>query len=140
MVLNARSTPLNFAGFGDYVVNAGTEFGIKLQIDGSLDSYTDNEIFYDHSGGGTCYGDSGGPAFVQRDGVLYVGGVTARGDADCISWGASTRVDAFESFIQDFLDQSGNEPPPECGRNKDTCTTDDDCCSGDCRDGQCKGN
>jgi len=104
---------LNFAGFG--VTEAGSS-GVKLQADGVLagtgcavsscrgSSDTATQISYaQDSGTGPCYGDSGGPAFVARSGTTYLGGVTSYGDADCTLYGVSTRVDAFETFISDFV-------------------------------------
>ncbi|MBU1534868.1 hypothetical protein KKF84_06085, partial [Myxococcota bacterium] len=57
--------------------------------------------------GGICHGDSGGPALVTRSGQQYVGGVHSfviHNDLDvCDYFGASTKVDNFENFIEDFI-------------------------------------
>jgi hypothetical protein len=53
--------------------------------------------------GGTCYGDSGGPAFwTQPDGTEILVGVTSWGDAQCVPSAFNHRVDIPErlSFIQ----------------------------------------
>ncbi len=50
--------------------------------------------------GGTCYGDSGGPAFwTEPDGTEILVGVTSWGDAQCVSSAFNYRVD-----IPDTLD------------------------------------
>jgi secreted trypsin-like serine protease len=109
---------LNFAGFGEQ--EDGT-YGVKLQVDGTLDGFgcsaTDcncqvppgipaHQICYKQSppatGSGPCFGDSGGPAFVYRNGKAYVAGMTSYGDQYCTIYGVSTRADAFESFIHGF--------------------------------------
>jgi secreted trypsin-like serine protease len=51
---------------------------------------------------GPCSGDSGGPAFVDRSGTIYVGGITSFGDAACRTYGVSTRVDAYESWLEGY--------------------------------------
>jgi hypothetical protein len=52
--------------------------------------------------GGTCYGDSGGPAFWNEDGTKILVGVTSWGDAQCVATGFNYRVDIPETL--DFLD------------------------------------
>lgn len=56
--------------------------------------------------GGTCFGDSGGPAFyTSTDGTEIVVAVVSWGDAMCISTGFNYRVDIPESlnFIQSVI-------------------------------------
>jgi hypothetical protein len=53
--------------------------------------------------GGTCYGDSGGPAFwTEADGTEILVGVTSWGDSPCVSSGFNYRVDIPETL--DFID------------------------------------
>jgi secreted trypsin-like serine protease len=57
--------------------------------------------------GGTCGGDSGGPAFwVDDEGQEILVGITSWGDAPCVATGFNYRVDIPEtlSFIQGVLD------------------------------------
>jgi hypothetical protein len=61
------------------------------------------QISYAQPVSGPCNGDSGGPAFVARGGLVFVGGITSYGDARCTQYGVSTRVDAFEGFIAAFV-------------------------------------
>ena len=51
---------------------------------------------------GTCYGDSGGPAFYEdADGKLWLVGITSWGDANCIATGFDYRVDIATTL--DFI-------------------------------------
>ncbi len=123
-------TVLNFAGFGRA---SNGSFDVKLQVNGTLGglgcsvsgcSGTPNDleratqISYRQPSGGPCSGDSGGPAFVSRGGTMYVGGMTSWGDFACTQFGVSTRADAYEDYIQDFIgvpptpDPGPGDPPP----------------------------
>ncbi len=55
--------------------------------------------------GGTCYGDSGGPAFWNEDGTEILVGITSWGDAQCVATGFNYRVDIPETldFINDVI-------------------------------------
>ncbi len=125
---------LNFAGFGQ---DENGDSGVKLQVDGTLgglgcsvggcpdggDAAT--QISYSQPTSGPCFGDSGGPAFVDRAGTIFVGGLTSYGDSGCSVYGVSTRVDAFQSYIDAFI---GVPPePPDCSA--------DGICNGDCAPG-----
>jgi len=114
---------LNFAGFGYTETGA---YGTKLQVDvpfGALgcgvsgcpsgytsSTWTGMAFSYEQDGtsssrsddSGPCSGDSGGPAFIERAGTVYVAGVTSWGDSACRSYGVSTRVDAYESWIEGY--------------------------------------
>src|SRR5690606_35169171 len=99
------------------------------------------QISYTQYDSGPCFGDSGGPAFVQRGGTWYLGGITSWGDAYCTQFGVSTRVDAYASWIAAF---SSVPEPPDCSANG-TCNAecpagaDPDCAptGGSCGDGVC---
>jgi secreted trypsin-like serine protease len=57
--------------------------------------------------GGTCYGDSGGPAFyTEPDGSEVLVGITSWGDAQCVSSGFNYRVDIPDTldFIASVID------------------------------------
>ncbi len=79
--------------------------------------------------GGTCSGDSGGPAFIVRDSVEYVAGITSYGDWRCSHFGCSTSVDGHQAFIDEVV---GTEKPVG-----DRCATSSQCQSGYCVDGYC---
>ena len=57
--------------------------------------------------GGTCYGDSGGPAFwTEPDGTEILVGITSWGDMPCVASAFNYRVDIPETldFIDDVID------------------------------------
>ncbi|HOX47464.1 MAG TPA: trypsin-like serine protease [Myxococcota bacterium] len=113
-----NTTTVDFSGFG---LTENDTDGVKLHVDGTIAlvcagpadcTYSGNDVVamsfaYSQAGsiGGPCSGDSGGPAFVVRDGVEYVAGVTSYGDQQCTDYGVSTTVSAFEAFIADYLDE-----------------------------------
>ncbi|MFV8258124.1 S1 family peptidase [Bdellovibrio bacteriovorus] len=84
---------------------AGTLRTTELKVKRSL--YGTTEIMLDQSiRKGICSGDSGGPAYVQKDGRLYLMGVASRGDSlpipltpDCFMMSIFTRVDAYTPWI-----------------------------------------
>jgi uncharacterized protein (TIGR03382 family) len=130
---------LEFVGFG---VTETNSYGTKMTVTDVLEWVCtspggcdlgggafaeDNTICYDQVPGGPCSGDSGGPAFVWRGGVEYVGGITSYGDENCVQFGCSTKVDAFQQEIVDFMG----------GENGAPCTGAADCDSGFCVDGVC---
>jgi MYXO-CTERM domain-containing protein len=86
-----------------------------------------NTLCYDQTPGGPCSGDSGGPAFLLRGGQEYVAGVTSYGDQNCSWYGCSTKVDAFEGWINDFIG----------GVNGSSCSSAGQCNSGFCENGVC---
>lgn len=53
--------------------------------------------------GGTCYGDSGGPAFwTEDDGTEILVGITSWGDGNCVATGFNYRVDISDTL--DFIE------------------------------------
>ena len=57
-------------------------------------------LYFDRTAGGTCNGDSGGPALVTVNGTEYVAGLTSYGDKTCARFDIHTAVqDFYESFI-----------------------------------------
>jgi trypsin len=138
---------VNFAGFGQ--TETGTS-GVKLQVDGTIDALgcgvsgcpsagdTATQFSYAQPSSGPCFGDSGGPAFIYRSSGTYVAGLTSYGDSYCNIYGVSTRVDAFEAEILDFI--GGTEPPPvDTGVEPppaDYCNNDGVCDDGESCDGR----
>ena len=55
--------------------------------------------------GGTCYGDSGGPAFWEEDGTEILVGITSWGDLPCVASAFNYRVDIPDTldFIKDVI-------------------------------------
>ncbi|MBW2700716.1 MAG: trypsin-like serine protease [Deltaproteobacteria bacterium] len=133
-VQNSPGIDLDFAGFG---ADEHNEYDVKLHYVGVLGSIQSSTQIYYTQGfaqgeGGPCFGDSGGPAFVVRNGTTYVGGMTSYGDSSCAEYGVSTRADAYEALINDFV---GIVVEPFCGDGN--CDAGEDCanCADDC--GEC---
>lgn len=93
--------PLTFVGFG-YELVAGelVGTGVKRQVDMPLASIDARTFLYSVPGQNTCYGDSGGPAFLSDGQQLQLAGVTSKGDVDCTSHGVDTRLDAYAAWFQ----------------------------------------
>ncbi len=74
---------------------------------------TKSEVRLDESKGqGTCSGDSGGPAFVQKEGQYYVFGVTSRGNLLCNEEGVYTSLVAHQAWIEKSLAKWGLKIQP----------------------------
>ena len=135
----------NFAGFGQTETGSS---GVKLQVDVPLGGLgcsvagcpgsgnASTQVSYSQtSGDGTCFGDSGGPMFTDRAGTWYVSGITSYGDSSCTVYGVSTKVDAYESWISDFVGTSDTGGGGGGGGGGDTADTGTS--SGSCGDGVC---
>lgn len=77
----------------------------------------------------TCSGDSGGPAYIEKDGVTYLAGVHSFGIEGCMSpHNGDTRV---ELFAEDFVLPWIQENDPACGADllcaRIGCIDDPDC-------------
>ncbi len=146
---------INFAGFGrDELGNSGVLLQVDLPLGGlgcTVEGCPDGGdsatmMSYAQVEAGPCFGDSGGPAFFHRDGAPYVAGVTSYGDQWCTIYGVSTRTDAFDGWISEFMyvpDCSADGTcNPECGVGEDPdCSTGPDCsadgvCNGECAPGE----
>jgi hypothetical protein len=164
---------LHLVGFGQEFADDSNSYGVKLEGDAVLsDVLPDNQIEHAYDAtdpdndNAICFGDSGGPAIVERDGSQYVGGVASYVTYPyCENTGVHTKVDAYADFINDFAgaycgdgacngdetcdscpDDCGVCPAPECGDG--ACNGDETCdsCPGDCGacpecgDGACNGD
>ncbi len=124
--------PVVMVGFG-VTVESANDAGIKRSGVATLFSVAPAEVSGMNPGelatsndpDGTCNGDSGGPTFMQLNGVEYVVGVTSRGstgangvDEPC-GQGRSiaTRPDSHAAFIDAFI---GGEVTPPGGGGDDT--------------------
>jgi secreted trypsin-like serine protease len=93
------------AGYGStnaYVTDhAGELRKVSVDIDGTLGQ---TEISLDQSHGkGACWGDSGGPAFLQSGNELLLWGVTSRstGARDCAEGSVYTKLSSYKDFIKE---------------------------------------
>lgn len=95
------------------------DFGIKRVGYTPIDGLTPRLITWDFDRlfeSNTAPGDSGGPAFLLRDGVYFVAGVTSGGDKPNAGLGDhsfNTRVDAYQSWIDSILSLPGGPPPDD---------------------------
>ncbi len=128
---------LDHAGFG-YSDLALTQLGVKLHDEVPLGGMgctvtgcpagqpVTTQFSYVQNDEGPCSGDSGGPAFIDRGGTIYVAGVTSYGDAACDLYGASTHVAAFDAWISAFIGGGGGGGGgPVCGNG--TCEVGESC-------------
>ncbi len=94
------------AGFGTTLANGrGQDEGTLRKVTLTLQNpaYEKTELLFPLSstGGSTCHGDSGGPAYATLNGKLTLIGVTSRGTgADCRNVSIFTSVAAHAAFIQ----------------------------------------
>ncbi len=58
----------------------------------------------------SCGGDSGGPVFIEVDGVARLAGVTSFGDLACTT-GTNTRLDVHAAFVQEAIDGASLPAP-----------------------------
>ncbi len=139
------SQPLEYVGFGETETGSA---GVKLTITSDLNwictspsgctvgsgyPASANTICGDLSLGGTCHGDSGGPAFVFRNGQEYVAGITSYGDEYCDYYGCSTKVDEFQTFIGDFVGGELGSPCTDAGTCLSGLCVDGVCCQSECQ-------
>lgn len=94
---------LELAGFGLTSGDSKDTNGLLREVGvplASIDSAS-KEISYGPgaNGKGSCNGDSGGPAFVQRGGKLVLVGATSRGDEACTQSGIYTDVRQFTDWL-----------------------------------------
>ncbi len=65
----------------------------------SIKYISQSEFVLDEKKSGTCVGDSGGPVFLEKEGRLYLVGVTSRGDLLCDGEGVYTSLPSFMNWI-----------------------------------------
>jgi trypsin len=111
-------------GYGLSDVQRQSGAGTKRQVTTVLDDFDNLLLHIGNTGQSGCSGDSGGPAFMNINGVETIVGVTSFGSQDCSGGGYYTRIDQYVSFIQQYL---GACSPMCAGR---TCGPDG--CGGSC--------
>jgi secreted trypsin-like serine protease len=93
---------LVLAGYGLTSVTGIDRSGTLRRVTTAITalSSTRKEIeFGNNPGRSACMGDSGGPAFVIRAGILRLVGVTSRGSPQCDQDGIYTDARYFKPFI-----------------------------------------
>ncbi len=104
---------VTIVGFGVTSEN-GSDSGLKRVGQTPLDS-VDTEIMWSGvEGSATCYGDSGGPNFMQIGGQMTVVGVTSFGTSICGEpYDGAVRVDSYADWISAYIDGVDPDWPPE---------------------------
>jgi secreted trypsin-like serine protease len=95
----ARGSSLALAGFGQ--TEAGGT-GRLYYTSVNVSSQTNNEITVYLNGTGSCYGDSGGPAYVSSGGRLQVIGATSRGQSGCQGSSIYTNVAYHLNWLENW--------------------------------------
>ncbi|RMH36534.1 MAG: hypothetical protein D6689_22430 [Deltaproteobacteria bacterium] len=93
---------VRLVGYGVTDPNGGGG-GRKREGIAAISNFDALDFAYASAPAQTCFGDSGGPAFVLVDGVEVLAGVTSRGDADCAEIGIDTRVDVYADWIDTYV-------------------------------------
>ncbi len=93
-------------GFGVSNAAAGTGSGIKRSADLTLDDLQEQFLVSYATDDGTtiCSGDSGGPQFIDVDGVWVQAAVHSWADADCVTYSGSTRTDLVWDWVLDEVE------------------------------------
>ncbi|AHZ83832.1 hypothetical protein Bb109J_c3226 [Bdellovibrio bacteriovorus] len=101
-----KGAEIVLAGYGIADGKTGDGIGTlrttKVKIENT--NYSTSEFLVDQTQGtGACHGDSGGPAYLEQNGKLYLMGITSRGvkdDAnDCSQYSAFTSTLYYKSWI-----------------------------------------
>lgn len=78
--------------------------GLLRETKAPISSVQETEVRLDESkGSGTCAGDSGGPAYVEVKGELFLFGVTSRGSQLCDSVGVYTNAVYYADWIKSTM-------------------------------------
>lgn len=97
--------PMLLAGYGvtDDLTGKDTEALRKVMVPMAKILDEEKIVVTDQTNiSGACNGDSGGPAYLEKDGILFVYGITRgphNGASDCRQFGEYTYASKFESFI-----------------------------------------
>ncbi len=73
--------------------------GVLMKTQAPVKNVFEHEFILDEVKNGTCEGDSGGPVFVEENGIQYLVGITSRGSLTCNDYGVYTAIPSFIEFI-----------------------------------------
>ncbi|MBW2732768.1 MAG: trypsin-like serine protease [Deltaproteobacteria bacterium] len=113
---------ITLVGFGDTAWMA-EDYGTKRQATNNVAKVTPHELNVIGTGNGVgniCHGDSGGPAFIQRNGVEVLVGINSRGSVDyqdvCGASEFESRVDVALGWLREVtagdIVVEGEQPTP----------------------------
>lgn len=102
---------VEIAGFGISDADKRNGEGVlrKATVTIAEPDFGDTEILFDQTQGqGACHGDSGGPAFIEKNGKIYLMGVTNRAfpeaaPDDCAHQVVYTKAQAYKTWIQETI-------------------------------------
>jgi hypothetical protein len=97
-------------GYGSTTDNAEDD-GVKRIATATVNTVTATGVGWSASSGGTCFGDSGGPAFATIDGQEVQVGIHSTGELPCGNSDYDMRVDAFMSWIEQTAGGDVNKGP-----------------------------
>lgn len=127
LTVNDIGKSLRLVGFGisSGTDTQGTTAGTRRTVGTHVTDVDSNLVYFGDSQHNVCEGDSGGPAFMDVNGVSTIVGVTSFGDKTCAQGGADTDVGAYyDSFIAPHIAAAeGNPPPTHTTSTKDGGTT-----------------
>lgn len=95
--------PVRLVGYGLNNAFKQAGAGVKRTVTVSLASFTSKLIRTGLQGKGMCSGDSGGPDLMTINGRETIVGINSFGYAYCLGKSSSTRVDAFQTFINQYI-------------------------------------
>ncbi len=135
----ASGTPVTIAGYGQQDENSDEGYGVLRNAQTPYVRRVPSEFFAGGPGeADTCYGDSGGPAYVDVGEARMLLGATSRGpseDAPCGTGGVYTLVGAFDAWLEEEtsglyvptpLADDDAPPPDDESDNDDDGIGDDD--------------
>jgi secreted trypsin-like serine protease len=109
-------TMVGFGGGGNGTTGTDGSFGTKRVGTTPIDRISSTLIhwsFDNNSESNTAPGDSGGPAFIDVGGTLFVAGVTSGGeklDASIGDQSYDTRVDVYQAWIDSIVNPTSTSP------------------------------
>lgn len=123
-------TIVGFGAGGNGADGADGTFGTKRVGTIAIDVVTDTLVsweFDNEDESNTAPGDSGGPNFLEINGIFQIASITSGGselDAGLGDIAFNTRVDAFQDWIDDTIDAGLD--PPDADPAEEEPTTDDE--------------
>ena len=95
---------VTLAGFGLSSARSSDSAGTLRKVDMTVRQadHKHRQVTFDQTDGhGACNGDSGGPAFLEKEGTLYAWGVTSYGTgSSCTDIGVYTNASEYPSWVK----------------------------------------